>query len=868
LIGLALGGCATFRGYNDAQSAEERGDWDRAVLEYLDLVRRDPPNLRYRASLLRAKIQASHMHFEQAKRYQDASLLGQAMVELQQAVQLDPTNQYARSELEKVREELAAAQEGRKRETLAEVTERTQGSRALPPVLNPRSPEPIDLVFAEPVNVRQIYQAMGTAFGINVLFDQGLRDITMPIELRDVSAQDALEIVMRAAGHFYKVLDEHSIIVVADTPQNRRKYEDLIIQTFFLSNADVKEVMAMLRSLVDSRKIASNEQLNAIIVRDKADVVKIAERIIRANDKAKAEVVVDVELLQLNTSHLQDLGLSLSDYQVGVQLDTGATSGEGEGAGSGTPQIRLNDLRFLDANSWLVTVPSFVVDFLKNSSDAQTLAKPSLRITEGEPGRITIADRVPIPVTSFNTGNTVGGNIVPVTSFQYQDVGIRIEIEPRVHHNEEISLQLMVEVSNLAGAIGDQPIIGTRMIETAIRLKDGETNFLAGLLRTDETNDEEGVPGLSEIPVIGRLFSKKRSQKQRTDIVLTLTPHIIRRADITEEDLVPIWVGTEDNLSFQGGSPRLESEAIGPFDGEDDGSAQSIEELRERLQQLPPGLQPGAPRVGFPGVNQGDPEPIDQQPQSEPQERPSGIDLVPPIQRNPLDRRDDDDGEDDRNLSELRGGFGSGGAAGLLGAGRALVLQATATLAAQAPPARGRRVSVPPAGEIVIGLFPSSQEVEVGQNFEIAVETFGQPPFFHLPFVVRYDTGSIELRDAYGGNAFDRAGEHRILFGHSQPGRALVGASLIGEQQGITRDGSTVRLRFTALRTGNARVEITQVEALDGELTGLRVELGESQVEVAVVEEVEEEPAEPTEEPAATGSRSEGAGSSRRQVEP
>ena len=489
----ALLGCTSYRGYREAQAAEASGDWDQAVIHYLELVSENPADLRYRAALLNAKIQASHAHFEQAKKFRDAGVTQQALVELQQSVQLDPTNQYARAELQKLREEMDAATVGERRQTLEALKQEAQGMLAQPPVLDPRSPEPIDLEFPEPVSVKQIYQALGKAFGINILFDPSLRDQALPIQLRDVDAQNALEILMRTAGHFYKVLDPTSIIVVPDTPQNRRKYEDLIIQTFFLSNAEVKDVMTMLRSLVDSRKIAGNEQLNAIILRDTADRVKIAERIIRANDKAKAEVVIDVELLQLNTSKIHDLGVTLQPYQIGASIDTG---------GEDIP-LRLSDLEFLNANSWVLTVPSILLDFVKSATDAQTLAKPQLRISEGEKARLNIGDRVPIPVTSFNTANTVGSNVVPITSFQYQDVGIIIEIEPRVHHNEEISLTVTIEVSNISGRIENQPIIGSRRIETTIRLEDGETNFLAGLIRTDESTSEEGVPGLSDIPVLG-----------------------------------------------------------------------------------------------------------------------------------------------------------------------------------------------------------------------------------------------------------------------------------------------------------------------------------------------------------------------------
>ena len=273
----ALTSCAGRKMSNQARLSEQLGDWDEAVVLYLELSQKEPASLSHRAALLRAKVQASHFHFRNAQQYLEAGVLGRALVELQEAVQLDPTNQYAFVELQKVRAELAAQREEYDRETsLDTIKERTRGALALPPVLDPRSDEPIDLDFPEPVSIMDIYRALGKAFGINVLFDPKLRDEEISIELKQVTAQDALEILIRTAGHFYKVVDEHSIIIVADTTQNRRAYTDLIIQTFFLSNAEVADIMTMLRTLIDSRKIAPNERLNAISLRDSADKVKVA----------------------------------------------------------------------------------------------------------------------------------------------------------------------------------------------------------------------------------------------------------------------------------------------------------------------------------------------------------------------------------------------------------------------------------------------------------------------------------------------------------------------------------------------------------------------------------------------------------------
>ncbi len=625
---LVLGlGCSGSNVYRQAQRAEQVKDWDQAVLHYLEAVRHHPDNIAYRAALLRAKIQASQQHVRKGKDFYEAGVLDRALLEFRQAVELDPSNQYAEAELRKVATEIRASRDGEPgRRSIAEIKEEVRGARAQPPVLNPRSAEPIDLIFSEPTSALDIYRALGKAFGINVLFDPKIRDQEISIVLDEVTAQNALEILMRTVGHFYKVLDEHSIIIADDTPQNRRNYEDQVIQTFFLDNAEVKDVMTMVRSLIGAKHVAANEQLNAIVLRDNADTVKVAEQIILNNDKARAEVVVDVELLLINTSKLHELGMRLSENTITASIDTGG----GEMANN---LIRLSDVSSLNQNNWFINIPSFIYDFVKSSGDAQTLAQPKMRITEGEKASLTIGDRVPIPTTTFNTANVANQGIVPVTSFQYQDVGIKIEIEPRVHHNEEVTLKLKIEISSIAEFISvaggqEQPVIATRAIDSNIRLRDGETNFLAGLIRTDEGQSETGIPGISDIPVLGRLFKRTSNDIRRTDIVLTLTPHVIRRADITENDLLPIWVGTETNISFRGGSPRVESPVSGPFDGDSDAREAVRERLRERLRSLPRGLQ---------GANGEGEEP--------PQEAPQGIDLGGGGLQSPFGQTEDDDEE-------------------------------------------------------------------------------------------------------------------------------------------------------------------------------------------------------------------------------
>ena len=554
-------GCATQQAVNEAESAMKVENWDGAVYYYLEALSRDPGNTQLKVELMKARQKAAQEHFKRGMALKELGQLLAARNEFQMAAQLDITHEYAAQELRKVEKELEILSQPEGRESLEEIKARAEGAKVQPPMLNPKSDEPITLSFPKPKPVKEIYRALGKAYGFNVLFDPKLKDDKLSVELRDVTAKQALEIVMQGAGHFYKVLDENSIIVVEDTPQNRRDYEDLVIKTFFLSNAEVKDVDKMLRSLIEARRLATNEQLNAITVRDTADKVAIAEKLIKVNDKAKAEVMIDVELLEVNSTKFQELGVKLSTQSFLLALNDDVRDENG--------RVPLDKLNEITRGDWSITVPNVLINLVKSSSDATSLAQPKMRITEGEKGQLHIGTRTPIPTTTFNTANTIGGNVVPITSYQYQDVGIKIEVEPRVHHNREITLKVTVEVSNIAGYNDDgQPIIGTRTINTVIRLQDGETNMLVGLYAEDDSSTKTKMPLLSDIPVLGRLFTNDSRKHQASDLVLTLTPHIIRFPDIELEDLEPVWVGTEKRISFFGNSPRVRSGKgiSGPFD--------------------------------------------------------------------------------------------------------------------------------------------------------------------------------------------------------------------------------------------------------------------------------------------------------------
>jgi len=588
LVTLPLLSCASYSAYQKAQGAEKVKEWDSAVVQYEKALEIDPGNMRYKIALQRSKLEASRSHFEKGKAFlasagqatgNDRIRLAQlAVTELELTVKLDPTNQFAATEyghaVRMIQDTLASMSNDKN--SIEAMKKRANITKAQPPQLNPASNEPISLSFPHETPVKDIYRALGNAFGINILFDQAVKDDRIAIELKDVTAQQALERVMQAANHFYKVLDEHTIIIVPDNPQARRDYEDLVIRTFYLSNGDAEQVTNVVRTMIEARNVFPLKVLNAITIRDTADKVRIAAKNIEANDKAKAEVVVDVELLQMDLDKLRDIGFAISGASgpitvTGVGPDGKPLPFSGTASNS---NATLDQLRHLNSGSFAFAVPSPTYALVKSISDTHLLANPELRISEGEKATLHIGQRIPVPVSTFTSVNnttTAGGTFAPVTSFQYQDVGIKVSMEPRVHHNNEVTLKLTVEVSNLGAPVKtpgqpDQPTFSTRTIESTIRLKDGETNFLAGLIQQTEENSDTQTPFLSDIPILGRLFTQNHKRITRTDLVMTMTPHIIRKPDITDDDVAPMWVGTQNNLTFRGVSPRIESQSnLDPF---------------------------------------------------------------------------------------------------------------------------------------------------------------------------------------------------------------------------------------------------------------------------------------------------------------
>jgi general secretion pathway protein D len=538
-LAAAVAGCASSGAADRALQAERQQDWDRAVVEYTNIVREEPQNQNARLALERAKLRATQAHVTNGRRLASVGKLDEALVEYQIASQLSPASTEVEDAVRNIRHALrakiAVAQDGKTQ--LQSLIERT---RELPPAgldLPADARLPDSLVFRE-ASSRDIYTALARFAGVSVVFDPAFRDATIAIDLRKSSLEQALASVSASTRNFYRITAPRTLVIVPDTPAKRREYEEEVVRTFYLSNGDVKETIDLLRIVIDARKISSVAGTNAIALKDTPERVAAAGKLIAAIDKARPEVVIDVEVLEVNRGRLKEYGL---------QIASPGSPGIDGAAAINQPGLTVRDLQTLtSADVFLTSFPALFYRLLKTDSSSRVLANPQLRALEGTAAQARFGERVPVPSTVFQPIATGGVNQQPVTSYVYENIGVNIDITPRTHHNDDVSLALKVEVSAISGeGYGGLPTFGSRSVNSIIRLRDGETSVLAGLIRDEERTSLDGIPGLSDIPYIGRLFAHNKTERIESDIIITMTPHIVRVLDLTEADLRPFRVGRD-----------------------------------------------------------------------------------------------------------------------------------------------------------------------------------------------------------------------------------------------------------------------------------------------------------------------------------
>jgi general secretion pathway protein D len=549
-------GCATGRAFARGEAAGRAGDWEAAVGFYRQALENDPDRPDYQIALERARRAAAAMYEERGRQFEEAGQLEEALRAYRKAQEFEPSNRQLGAKAAQIDRTLRDRIEAATPRPDIELLRQQASRRTVEPILSPTNPEPLIVNFVN-TSLRDILTFIGNYTGINVTFDRDLQDRSVTVRMEGVSLEQALQQIMLSNGLFYRVLNERTIIVAADQTQKRQQYEEQVIRTFFISHADASELNQLLTALIRvagmaiQPQISFNKTTNTITIRATTPVMQIAEKIIQANDKPRAEVMVDVQILEVSRERTKQYGLDLGTYSAAL-----AFSPESAPSDAAKP-FNLNTIsQGVSTADFYLSVPAAVVRFLESDSQTKVLAKPNLRGSEGQKLELNLGEDVPVPSTTFTPLAGGGSNINPLTSFGYRTIGIIVSMTPRVTYDGDIILEITVENSaqgagsNIAGQ--NLPSFFSRKVSTKLRLRDGESNLLAGLLREDERRALKGFPGIMRLPIVKQLFSNNDNLIRQTDIVMLLTPRIVRTHDLTASDLSPIYIGTQSNMALTG----------------------------------------------------------------------------------------------------------------------------------------------------------------------------------------------------------------------------------------------------------------------------------------------------------------------------
>ncbi len=568
-----LSGCASAGAFREGNAAADLENWEAAVEFYRQALQDKPGDPRYRIALERAMQRAAAVHFARAREHDSRDELPEALAEYRRASRFDPTNGQLIAIVASLERRIRSLVESLRPPSAMELLREQARVDSEPPLLDPASGDLLGFQFNN-ASLRDILDFIGSATGINVTYDQQFQDRAYTVQLEEVTIEEALDQILRANQHFYKVLNKRSVIIVPDTPQKRAQYEEQVIRTFYVSHADVAELATLLTQVVRAPTLAIQPQIvpnttsNTITVRATTPVAAIIEQVIAANDKPRAEVVVDVQILEVNRERAREFGLDLTQYSIGGLFSPASvrSTGTAPNAVASSP-FNANLLsNGISPSDFYLAVPAAIINFLESDSETRLVAKPQLRGQEGTQLTLNLGDDIPVPSTSFTAIATGGVAVNPLTSFEYRSVGVNLLMTPRVTYDNEIILDLEVENSTLGANIDVAgqalPTFGTRRVITRLRLRDGESNLLAGLLREEDRRSLRGFPGILNLPLIRQLFSSNDQSISSTDIIMLLTPRIVRTHEVTQRDVSPIFIGTQQNMGVTGPPPL-----ISPADG-------------------------------------------------------------------------------------------------------------------------------------------------------------------------------------------------------------------------------------------------------------------------------------------------------------
>ena len=574
LVALTLPAFATDKAkilYAKGQDAEARQHYEEAYDLYKQAYDLRPKDLRYRASFEHARFEAAASIVHRGQLLRDDGKLDEAVAEFQKALTIDPSLFIAKQELNRTLKIINDQRNPPPQAAGPPAGLEKRVHEAVGPVeLTPISNTPIAVKFANEKS-DTVYRTIGQLAGINVLFDPDYTPRPIRVELNGVTLEDALEIIALESKTFWRPVTSNTIFVAADNPAKRKELEQSVLKTFYLTNlsqpTELQDVVNAIRAVLDVQRVQQLLSQNALVVRGTPDQIALAEKLVEDLDKARPEVIIDIAIMQVSKDRSHTLGIN-PPSSVTIQLQdninntitptttTNGTTTTPTTSTTGTNGINLNSLANLNATNFQVTIPSANLSAIMSASDTKLIQNPEIRALDGQKASLKIGDRVPVATGSFQPGiGGVGINPLVNTQFQYLDVGVNIDVTPRVHANGEVTLKITMDVSAVTGQqnIGgiSQPIIGQRKIEHEIRLKDGEANLLGGIMEDQQTKQLSGIPGLAQIPILKYLFGQTTQDHSDNEIVFAIVPHIIRATDVNEINQRAIDIGTATTIQMR-----------------------------------------------------------------------------------------------------------------------------------------------------------------------------------------------------------------------------------------------------------------------------------------------------------------------------
>ena len=778
LVGVAALEARTRKGDRllaQSRAAEVAKQWDKALSFAEEALSEDPADIAYQLATTRLRYYTGQYHVDEGRRMRDQGKLEEALAEFQKAYGINPALAMAQEEIERTkrmieREKNKPASEQKPEErgfTPAQVEKQREEKKFASmqplPELKPLNAAAINIrMNNQPPKV--LFETVGKLAGINVLFDPEFSSGGTPIkpqsiELNNATLDEALDYVALITKSFWKPISPNAIFITQDNPTKRREFEDWVVRVFYLNNVltaqEIQEIVTAVRTVAEIQKIFTYQAQNAIIVRAEADKVALAEKIIADLDKPKAEVLVDVMVMQVSKAKERDLAAAVAPNGINSPISftprssiTVPAGGSSAGTGTGTAattSLPISNLGQVSSRDFSLTLPGGLLNALMNDTNSRVLQSPQVRAVDGQKVSMKIGEKVPYASGSFQPGiGGVGINPLVNTQFTFLDVGVNIDIVPKIHGSDEVSLHVEIDISNVKqflnlGGVQEPDVAQTKIVND-VRLKQGEVNLMGGLIQVQENKTQTGVPGLGSIPLLGHLFTSQTTTKDESELVIALIPHIVRAPNITNVNMRTIGTGnaTVVKLNY---APEKAAET------------------------QPPATQPA-------------PQPVTAAPNVPPATAPPAAALQP------------------------------------TGPGNAPSVPAPAATAPMVPPAKPPGQPTPqPEAKARVMFVPAQASAQLNGTITVSLMVENAADLASTPMLVRFDPKVLRLNDVVRGNLLTSDGQ-QVAFSKNvlnDTGEATVNVSRFPTTGGVSGSGSLVTLVFQAVGRGETVVTAPQL---------------------------------------------------------